>query len=571
MPWNPVTIGSEVLAVHAAFLNFDRILFLGGDQHDPKLAKLHQVEATRLYQCNSGTITKVASPPWDAFCSGHALTAHGTLMLGGGTYAFKGVVGGLHHEHFPGVRDTAICRYEQSGFGWHGAASFSPGENAPLCRTGQNPEVDQCTVRANYGKSGGRWYPTLVTLGDGDVLAIGGHPGAGDREHDNYIPEVFTPDPPPRGAWHRLGSFTDPVQDPSFKLHAITNYPRVHLLPTGDVLYASPTMQQKTVTMTVKKAPWSGTFASVCKFSPLAHENEYGGYGETSVLLPLVHPHFHASVMVLGGTHPWILDLRDWQPGVTQENAIQWHQTPPRKLPGAPRRMHGHAVLLPTGEVLSVGGVAGVRQASGEVLPLDASAVLWPEIYDPFQSDPAKRWRALTNPSEHEKVPRNYHSVALLMRDGRVWTAGSDHNAGTGTGPGEAAELRIEIYEPWYHGNSDRPEILAAPDHWLTGQEFVIRSTQANRIRRVAQVRCGSCTHGFNPDQRYLSLKFKHDGGDILTVTAAPNGNVAPPGFYFLYTVNDHGLPSEGITIYHSTDPETHTERAWDALYHGEG
>jgi hypothetical protein len=399
-----------------------------------------------------------------------------------------------------------------------------------------------------------------------------GHPGAGDREHNNYIPEVFTPDPAPTGVWQRLGSFTDPAQDQIFKSHATPfYYPRVHLLPTGDVLYASPTIERKTVTMTVQTAPWSGVFASVCKFSPLAEGRQYEGYAETSVLLPLVHPHFHASVMVLGGKQPWILDLSDWQPGVTQEDSIQWQQTPPRKLSGAPRRSNGHAVLLPTGEVLSVGGVEGKLLPSDIFQQQDSTAVRWPEIYDPFQSDPTKRWRALTDPSEEEKVARNYHSVALLMRDGRVWTAGSDHDGGTGTGPGGAAELRIEIYEPWYFGDPDRPEILAAPDHWLTGKDFVIRSTQADRIRRVAQVRCGTCTHAFNPDQRYLSLRFAYQGGDILTVTAAPNGNVAPPGFYFLYTVNDHGLPSEGITIYHSTDPETRTERLWDDLYHGKG
>lgn len=569
MPWDPTTINSEILAVHAAFLNFDRILFLGGDQHDPELAKQHHVDATRLYECNSGTVTIVASPPWDAFCSGHALTARGTLMLGGGTYAFDDTVGGLHHDHFPGVRDTAICRYEQSGLAWHSTADFGLGENAPICEAGQDPAIDQCTPRENYGKSGGRWYPTLVTLGNGNVLAIGGHPGAGDRYHDNYIPEVFTPEPSPTGAWHRLGSFANPAQDLIFNAHATTYYPRVHLLPSGDVLYSSPTVQQQTVTLTVEQTPPSGVFATVCDFSPSTAAQEYDGYSETSVLLPLVYPDFHASVMLLGGVQPWTLDLSDWQPGVTPENTIRWEKTRPRKLPGSPRRMHGHAVLLPTGEVLSIGGVAGIVDAAGTVAPLDASAVLSPEIYDPFESDPAKRWRALTDPSEHERVVRNYHSVALLMPDGRVWTAGSDHDAGRGTGPHGAAELRIEIYEPWYYGNPDCPEILAAPDHWVTGQEFVIRSTQADRIHRVAQVRCGTCTHGFDSDQRYLSLAFKHVGGDILTVTAAPNGNIAPPGCYFLYTINDHGLPSAGITIYHSTDPETSTERSWDALYHG--
>ncbi|HET7443530.1 MAG TPA: galactose oxidase early set domain-containing protein [Solirubrobacterales bacterium] len=557
MPWDPTTIESQVLAVHAAFVNYDRIVFFGGDQHDEDLSAHHEFDATCLFDCRSGSVTRIASPPFDVFCCGHALTTLGTLMVAGGTFAFPGVVPGDHHDHFPGLRDTAIFRHEPGSSGFRSTALLSSGEKA-------TPDAR---------RTGGRWYPTLLTLANGDVLAMSGHAGEGDREHNNFIPEVFTPTPLPGGAWHRLGSFENAAQRQLFWDHQTTDYPRVHLLPTGDVLFASPTLQGNTVTMTVGENPWSATFHPVCRFSPLA-DNAYGGYKETSVLLPLRHEEgYRPRVLICGAERAWTLDLKNWRPGTTAENTLGWQRAPERKLlrstgggaSSPPRRINGNVVLLPTGEVLAVGGVAGVPQPGGSgFLELDSTAVLEPEIYNPFTN----AWSAMTTPGERATVPRNYHSVALLMPDGRVWTAGSDHDAGRGIA---AAELRIEIYEPWYHHRPGRPEILAAPDRWGTGEQFSVRTTQADEIIRVALLRCGSCTHAFNPDQRYVTLKFDHTGGDELLVTAPPNGNVAPSGLYFLYTINQQGLPSAGTTLYVSSTPRTEGERQWDALFQGRG
>ena len=79
-------------------------------------------------------------------------------------------------------------------------------------------------------------------------------------------------------------------------------------------------------------------------------------------------------------------------------------------------------------------------------------------------------------------------------------------------------------------------------------------------------MRCGSCTHAFNSDQRYVSLKFDYKGGDELRVTAAPNGNITPPGVYFLYTINRAGLPFDGITVFMSSDPQTQAEQEWETI-----
>ncbi|MBT2470199.1 DUF1929 domain-containing protein [Streptomyces sp. ISL-66] len=543
MPWNPVLIDSEILAVHAAFLNFDRIIYFAGSQYDAQ--KPTGIENTRLYNCGTGEVSKVVGGPgFDLFCCGHALSANGTLLAAGGTAAYE-QASGPHATHWPGTRGAAVVRYKPPS-----AAKWV--NIAPLNRGIQDPHSES-------EETGGRWYPTLLTLGNGDILALSGHPGDGDLEHNNFIPEVFQPFPWPDGEWHRLGSYSNAAQRQLFDNHRTTFYPRAHLLPTGDVVFTTMTeLNRRTVSMTVKDNPWSATFHDVCQFTPV-NGPDYNnvGFRETSVLLPLLagEQYQRRRVLIAGGKDAWILDLSDWEPGKTPPDALQWERTE-RALSGHPRRMSGNAVLLPTGEVLFVGGVKGTIEG----LEKDSTGVQTPEVFDPHTN----KWTALTAPKERAKVVRNYHSVALLMRDGRVWTAGSCHDGASGL---INAEMRIEIYEPWYYGNPNRPEILAAPDRFTTGDQFVLRTTQATEIRGVAMVRAGSCTHAFNADQRYVSMAFHHEGSNILIVTAPPNGNIAPAGIYFLYTINDQGLPSEGITIYHNTDPASDTEGSWDALF----
>jgi len=353
MPWDRTTINSQVLAVHAAFLNFDQIVYFGGDQHDPRLAEAHDVNATYLFDCRTGEVTKIGSPAFDTFCCGHSLTTHGTLVVGGGTFAFDHVVDGLHHEHFPGLRDTAVIRFEPAGYAWKSVAEMNPG----------------VAQEEDTRHTGGRWYPTLLTLANGDVLALSGHPGKGDREHTNFIPEVFVPTPTPRGAWYLLGSYTNATERTLFAKHETTYYPRAHLLPTGDVFFASPTVEGKTVTLTVGRNPWSGTFHPVCRFSPSA-SGAYGAFSETSVLLPLRHEDgYRPRVLLVGADQAWVIDLKDWKPGATPEDRLAWRPTAARTLVPLRRRLNGNVVLLPTGEVLLIGGVAGVPQPGFRIPP----------------------------------------------------------------------------------------------------------------------------------------------------------------------------------------------------------
>jgi hypothetical protein len=50
-------------------------------------------------------------------------------------------------------------------------------------------------------------------------------------------------------------------------------------------------------------------------------------------------------------------------------------------------------------------------------------------------------------------------------------------------------------------------------------------------------------THGFNMSQRYLALSFTANASS-LTVTSPLNRNLAPPGIYMLFIINQDGVPS---------------------------
>ncbi|MEV4156834.1 galactose oxidase early set domain-containing protein [Nocardia salmonicida] len=616
MPWDPNVIDSEILAVHAAYLNYGKIVFFGGSQHDPVLHLQGKIDSVRVFDCNSyQVVSRGPKSPlpdsrpltsfglFDVFCCGHALSINGTLLIAGGTEAYDADAG-YHTSHFPGLRDAAVFRYDDV-YG-HG----------PEFANSQVEDMNRgVTLRGvSGGDTGGRWYPTLLTLGNGDVLAISGHPAKDDREHANFIPEIFTPGPGFNGAWTRLGSYASVNDVKHYQQIDCTYYPRVHLLPTGEILFVSPVPGNKTVKMTLTENPAYANFVDVCHFDPNPESainpeaykdpkekqkarflrddenrqiNRYAGISETSVLLPLAHDavnahddvvgYQRARILIAGAEDSWILDLT---PGVDP----QWEKTGPRKKhgkqdhPTPPRRMNGLAVILPTGEIFFTGGVDGELREStdpefgltrhdwatpDQVHPPAPAYGQTPEVFNTEHDF----WVVLDEPENQARRVRNYHSVALLMPDGAVWVSGSDHDAGRGF---LAAERSIEIFYPWYYHREERPEILDTPDRWRTGSTFVIRSSQAQQIKKVVMVRCGSVTHGFNSDQRHLSVKFQHAGGDHLEVVAPPNGWVAPSGLYFLYTINELGLPSKGVTVHVLNEPLTEAEQQWDFLFAGE-
>jgi hypothetical protein len=201
-------------------------------------------------------------------------------------------------------------------------------------------------------------------------------------------------------------------------------------------------------------------------------------------------------------------------------------------------RTHACATLLPTGDVLLTGGAAPDNDQIG---------IMEPEFYNtPLDRRQGRylagtgTWHTIADPAT---VLRNYHSTALLMPDGRVWTAGGNSPNQPGQPP-TPLQKQIEIYEPPYPPGP-RPRITTCPSSTRYDSQFTVGVPNAAAIRCMVLMRCGSSTHAFDGDQRAVLLRFQTTGANTLVATAPPSGAVAPPGPYMLFVVDDVGRPCE--------------------------
>jgi hypothetical protein len=536
---------AQVVAIHAALLPTGKILYFGGDQHDPGQHYLGMVDATRLFDCSNLTVaTPASSGLSDFFCCGHAFLPSGHLLVGGGTQFWMNQVATpgdpnnhARDGHFRGLPDT--WRFDPSTETFHRVADM-------LHQAGQLA-------------GGGRWYPTLMTLGDGRVVALAGHPSESDTQHFNFLVETFHDDGS-SGWWEAASTMP----------HDCSLYPRAHLLPDGRVFFSSPLHDGAPTGTCYAWRPHPDAWAPICPGPGTA----YDGIDATAVLLPLVHEEgYRPRVLLAGSSAPLHIDLGSGSPS--------WQPTGPRTLidpgppPTSPTRHNVNAVLLPTGEVAVVGGVRDVGNDPG-------SAVHEVELYR-YQTD---SWVTLPA-SANLAISRSYHSVALLMPDGRVWVAGSNvnctwsfHNPGdyphwqdypNPQQPTTAQDdhidhrhLEIEIFEPWYVGRPDRPTFTPSATSVATGGMLTLTSPQAVEVSRVAFIRAGSATHSFNPDQRWVGVPFSLTGPTQLSVQIPSNSNLLPPGPYLMFLLRQVvdpvtsavlDVPSTGVfvTVHAST------------------
>ena len=109
----------------------------------------------------------------------------------------------------------------------------------------------------------------------------------------------------------------------------------------------------------------------------------------------------------------------------------------------------------------------------------------------------------------------------------------------------------MEIYQPAYLFNADgslatRPVITpsSVPSYMQYGAQYTIETSVSGfEIASGVLVRPGATTHSFNTDQRMVELVYTPTATGI-TLTAPPNGNIAPPGYYMLFVVDTTGVPS---------------------------
>lgn len=191
-------------------------------------------------------------------------------------------------------------------------------------------------------------------------------------------------------------------------------------------------------------------------------------------------------------------------------------------------RAFNNSVVLPNGQVVVIGGQAMPVTFS------DDGAVLTAELWDP-----ATEKFSLLAPMA---TPRTYHSVALLLPDGRVLSGG-----GGLCGDCTTNHPTIEILTPPYLLNADgsaatRPTISAAPAEAYLGTGISVSATAG--MKAFALLRMSSVTHSVNNEQRRVPLAFTVGtaGEYLMNIPADPG--VVVPGYYMLFAMNAAGVPS---------------------------
>ncbi len=443
--WSEV-IRSQVVPIHIHLLPTGQVMYW--DRHND----IQGFDGNpRLWDPTTGMISVTAMTTYDLFCSGHSFMADGRLLVTGG-----------HIED--GVGEDKASIYD--------------------------PFTDSWTSIPNM--NAGRWYPSNVTLGNGETLVL-----AGTSPQINRLPQIWQAT---NSTWRDLtnaliGDYPDYAD----------YYPYLYLAPNGKIFNAGPQQMARYL-----DPSGMGAWTDVAPSSM-----PYRDYG-SSVMYD------DGKVLIVGGS----ADRVTWTPTASAEIINLNDPTPAWDSTIDPmhfaRRQH-NTTLLPDGKVLVTGGssAVGFDESSG--------AVLAAEMWDPA----TETWTVMAAQTRY----RGYHSNALLLPDGRVLVCGGGHP------PDVGAEYNFEIYSPPYLFKGSRPTITNAPKLVGYGEEFFIETPDAAAIAQLTLVRLSSVTHSFNQNQRFKRLDFV-PALSGLTATVPDNPNLLPPGYYMLFILNSDGVPS---------------------------
>jgi galactose oxidase-like protein len=535
-----------VYAVHMALMRTGRVLMFSGGWEssdllhrswswDPTapipgaLGRWFMPEFDEATPPHTGAPTTSDDPDIDLFCCHTVFLPDGRLLAVGGDGA------GTHDN-------VGLHVYDPVAESWSKIAGRSapalPGETYPT------------------GMVAGRWYPTAVVLADGSVAVFSGDspgPIVVDAEilrPPNYLPTVITGGRRVTGGSER----------------ALFMYPGMHLVRGGRVFYMPTSFQyggsetqileQTGPTASFRmtgatEGAWQDYFNPGDPAQPIIPVSRFREEG-TSVLLP---PAQAGRIMLIGGgwwdgsaQHG---DNRSCEILDTQAATPSW--SPAGEMHHA--RINVNALLLPDGKVLIIGGHDRYKWGPHTWdSTLKEHAQEEAEIYDPSVAfDPGNPSAAFTRVASMH-APRTYHSTAVLLPDGSVLVAGgSDPHEPSQTPPRDTDEKHMEIYEPPYFHQGQRPVIDAISDtggpadqiHY--GGQFTVQyQVEAGAtIASVLLMRPSASTHHTNTEQRHVPLNFTPSSANTLEVQVLSDSSVAPPGYYMIFLVDSNGRPCQ--------------------------
>lgn len=376
---------------------------------------------------------------------------------------------------------------------------FSAGGTAPVNRGVKdtnifNPNSNLWTIGQPMQYA--RWYPSVVNAANGEVLVV-----AGTDENFNVVtqPEIWQSD----GTYRKLTNVNV----------SLDYYPRVHLAPDGRVFFAGAEFNTAFLN-TSGAGAWTSSVSR--------GDGIWRDYGSTAM-------YDIGKILYVGGgpstSSALTMDINGAVPVIAPTASLSFGR---RQL---------NATLLADGTVLATGG----NSSNTYFTDNSGGAVLSPELWNPATS----QWRTLSS----MQTPRQYHSTALLLPDGRVMVGGEGFCSTCTTN-----RYNVEFFSPPYLFNASgglaaRPTIASASQNVTYGSSIAIQTPDAASISKVALVKLGSVTHSFNTGQRYVPLSFTASAGG-LTASVSSNPNIAPAGYYMLFVIDSNGVPSVSTMVH---------------------
>ena len=330
----------------------------------------------------------------------------------------------------------------------------------------------------------------------------------------------------------------------------LLEYPRMHLMGDGNLFFAGYAANSGRVnldggpfpplhTQGWDSVPWSPGVGAPAVTSP---ERRKDG---TSVLYPNL-PGFENLVIRIGGdctANPVGPTNSVEACRATGGGAGGWFSAGVAQL--VHPREHCNAVLLPDASILVIGGDNHDGPITKPELHRHGSGV----------------WTTQPNGS----TVRDYHSTAVLLPDGRVFVGGGN---GRHSQPGG---FDYEIFSPHYLTGTPPPTrpanvtiptatILGAggpsPVHRLqhgtvhTLLESFLESPPSlgYRLAKVVLMAPGSITHHSDMHQRYVECPVVPVTDTQLQFTV-PSDKGAPDGFYMLFVLTNTGVPSKALWV----------------------
>jgi hypothetical protein len=455
------------------------------------------------------------------FCSDQVLLPDGRVLTPGGT----------HYYSEPHIPETQF-----------GVAELEGLKNTRI----YNPSTNTWTETGQM--HWGRWYPSLVTLANGEVFVASGvtklvkpvYPerpldsGTNVRETETY--NVAS------GTWTPNGESAS---------RSLPLYPRLHLLPDGKVYYDAAGQAFNPFGQSYDEATWTlaaaydpivktwkslGVPLGISADVPELNVSPTLGFrgSSFSIMLPLKPPYTKAQFLSAGGvlgttpgsyvaTSASEINTVD----TANDDAFSSVATRPLRQP----RWFTTAVLLPTGKVIDFSGANRDEvDAPGTGFPIRQA-----EQFDP-ETD---QWTPMA--SAHEE--RTYHNTALLLPSGQILVGGhapiSTLDTFNFTIPGGFTDNfrnpSFEIYNPPYMYWGAQPKINSVSANFGRGANVTIATPDAPNIASVMLVRNTAITHLVDGDQRSIELPITARSNGSLQVGVPSSSAVLPPGAYMLF------------------------------------